>query len=282
MAVPTMTILASHLTDTVVSAFNAWSHTIADHTLLPKYGRWRDLHGKFMEWRTSVPWLKSGQQNDEVDDQTPNMKLTRTQTMREEIYAAGLETPDINAINRQHDLDLAGRRPDASALARQLALAIRRAAKDMSMETPRQYGYEEWVEFTRLIRFSAIGGASQALKEEDDEGMVEWDWLAENSPLTTEHTEAEFVLERLCESLVRYLKRNPPHSSFAGTLKDIGEEALRLKAGGFSQAGNNDTETKARDEQSASLNPETPVPIAIVPKTQISSSKLHPLEEEEH
>jgi potassium channel subfamily K len=221
---------------------------------------------------------KSRQQDLEIGDRT--VTLNRTQTMRNEMYAAGLETPDINAIERQHDLDLEHRQPDAAALARQLALAIRRAAKDMMMETPRQYSYEEWVEFTRLIRFSAISGPSEIPKEVD-EGMIEWDWLAENSPMMAEHTEAEFVLERLCESMVRYLRRNPPHEAFAGTLKDIGEDALRLKAGGWVGGNGDEAEVRVKDEQ-LNLNPEASTTRAITSKTLKGPSKLHPLEEEEH
>jgi potassium channel subfamily K len=272
-----MTILASHLTDTVVSAFNAWSHTVADHTILPKQNLWRQLYNRFSEWRASLSRSKARQQDLEIADRT--VTLNRTQTMRNEMYAAGLETPDINAIEKQHGIDLERRQPDAAALARQLALAIRRAAKDMSLETPRQYSYEEWVEFTRLIRFSAVSGPSEALKE-IDEGMVEWDWLAENSPMMAEHTEAEFVLERLCESMVRYLRRNPPHEAFAGTLKDKGEDALRLKAGGWAGVIGDEVEVKTKDELS-NPSPEASNPRAIASKTQKSPVKLHPLEEEE-
>jgi potassium channel subfamily K len=270
LAVPTMTILASHLTDTVISAFNSWSHTVADHTLLPKYGRWRQLLKSLAERRISLPWSKARQQNSEVGNE--RFDLQRTQTVQNEMYAAGLDTPDIDAIQKQRDRDLEGRQPDAAALARQLALAIRRTAKDMLMETPRQYSYEEWVEFTRLIRFSAVAGPSEAL---EDEGMVEWDWLAENSPMMAEHTEAEFVLERLCESLVRYLRRNPPLEVFSGILKEKGEDVLRLKDGGWSGVLGDKVEQ-------STPNPESSTPSSAALKKQKSPTILHPLEEEEH
>jgi potassium channel subfamily K len=276
IAVPTITILASHLTDTVVSAFNGWSHTVADHTILPKNDRWRQVLDRVTNWRSSITWSRTPPRNLVIEERT--LTLNRTQTMRNEMYAAGLETPDIDAIERQHDRDLEHRQPDAAALARQLALAIRRAAKDMSMDTPRQYSYEEWVEFTRLIRFSAVAGPSEIAKDAD-EGMIEWDWLAENSPMMAEYTEAEFVLERLCESLVRYLKRNPPHELFAGTLKDKGEEALRLQDGGWTGAKDDEMDAKTKNEQPI-LSSETAIPPSI--KTQKIATKLHPLEEEGH
>jgi potassium channel subfamily K len=122
-----------------------------------------------------------------------------------------------------------GKGPDAGALARQLALAIRRASRDNIKDPEKQYTFEEWVEFIRLIRFSAVDGAKPAAPKDEDEGMTEWDWLAENSPMMSEKGEAEFVLERLCESLVRYLRRNPPHEVFETNLREVGESALRLK-----------------------------------------------------
>lgn len=44
--------------------------------------------------------------------------------------------------------------------------------------------------------------------DEEEEGVVEWDWLDENSPMLSDQSEAEWVLDRLCESLLRWLKRN--------------------------------------------------------------------------
>jgi potassium channel subfamily K len=282
IAVPTMTILASHLTSTVVAVFNAWSVTIADFTILPKYGTWRKLVSRLTKLR-SVPGEliqrfkgHKPEGNGTAEKVPPPLDRTLSTSMarnfREDLYAAGLETPDIEAIERQHQRDLAGKVPDASALARQLALAIKRAAVDMSAEQERHYSYEEWVEFTRLIRFSAVGGPAEALREDEDEGMVEWDWLAEDSPMMSAQTESEFVLERLCESLVRYLRRNPPQESFAGTLKEKGEGALRLSLG----VGMMEEPSIAPAPLSSKPGPASSKPIDSL------AAKLHPVEEEDH
>lgn len=92
---------------------------------------------------------------------TSNGKLKE----KDDDYASGKETPDIIALANQQA-------PDATALARQLALAIKRAARDMSGDTPKQYTFEEWVEFTRLIRFSAVGGPAESFKEEEENGVI--------------------------------------------------------------------------------------------------------------
>lgn len=245
IAVPTMTILASDLTSTVVAFFNHWSNTVADFTILPSSGLWRTLKDQWPKDFVKLPrWLKNAAEEEDAASNyagkiTAQPSLAKTAdtmgsnsslTSRDEALAAGLVRADIDQIASQHGRDVA-RYPDANALARQLALAIRRTATDLQLEKPREYTYEEWVEFTRLIRFSALGGPSAALQEDENEGMIEWDWIGEDSPMMAQQTEPEFVLDRLCESLVRYMKRNPAKSEFAETLKEKGEDALKLKGG---------------------------------------------------
>jgi potassium channel subfamily K len=36
--------------------------------------------------------------------------------------------------------------------------------------------------------------------------LIEWDWIGEDSPMMSKGSEAEFVLDRLCESMQRYIK----------------------------------------------------------------------------
>jgi potassium channel subfamily K len=256
VAVPTMTILASDLTSTVVAFFNHWSNTVADFTILPSSGLWRNLKNQWPKSFISLPkWLKKAAEEEDAESSyagiittQPSMAKTidtsrsnDTQMIRDEDLAAGVIRADIDQIASQHSHDIF-RYPDANALARQLALAIRRTSADLQLQKPREYTYEEWVEFTRLIRFSAVGGPSAALQEDEDEGMVEWDWIGEDSPMMAQQTEPEFVLDRLCESLVRYLKRNPPQGEFAETLKEKGEDALKLKGGALAQGEEDGTD----------------------------------------
>lgn len=104
---------------------------------------------------------------------------------------------------------------DDAALARQLALAIRHTADDLKSDPPRRYSYEEWVVYTRLIRFSR--GMREEEEEEEEGGLIEWDWIGEDSPMLAEQSESEWLLDRLCESLNRYMRR---HGEGAG--RDVG------------------------------------------------------------
>lgn len=53
--------------------------------------------------------------------------------------------------------------------------------------------------------------------------------VEQDSPMMARVCEPEFVLDRLVESLVRYLRRNPPVDRFTMSLKERGEGALRMK-----------------------------------------------------
>jgi len=205
--------------------------------------------------------------------------------------AAGTLKADIEGIAKQHEHDIT-RHPDAVALARQLALAIRRTAHDLTIEKPREYTYEEWVEFTRLIRFSAVGGATEALREDEEEGMIEWDWIGEDSPMMAQASESEFVLDRLCESLIRYLKRNPPKGEFMENLKEKGEDALRLKGGSLS-VGEDDGDTIPGSSSASMFGGATSVRSAkgsllsgalsgTTEGGSVPMGGLHPLEETDH
>lgn len=92
-------------------------------------------------------------------------------------------------------------------MTRKLAFAIRKTADDLCHHPGKRYGYEEWVDFTRLIRFTKMD-LDELEYDEDQEGVVEWDWLDENSPMLSEQSESEWILDRLCESLLRLLKKN--------------------------------------------------------------------------
>jgi len=102
---------------------------------------------------------------------------------------------------------LANQHLSEAELTRRLAWAIRQTADDLQHSPGKRYKYEEWAEFTRLIRFTKVG-LDQLEYDEDVDGVVEWDWLEDNSPLLSSQSESEWILDRLCESLLRLLKKN--------------------------------------------------------------------------
>jgi hypothetical protein len=113
------------------------------------------------------------------------------------------EQDPFDALNIER---LATESPSEAEMTSRLAWAIRRTADDLQHDPRKRYSYEEWCEFTRLIKFSQVGMSGLEYDEETD-GVVEWDWLEESSPMLSGQTESEWILDRLCESLLRLLKR---------------------------------------------------------------------------
>lgn len=88
-----------------------------------------------------------------------------------------------------------------------LAGAIRTTAADVRTAPSKKYSYEAWVQFTRLIRFS-WESKTEVEQEESEEGMIEWDWIGDDSPMLADKGEPEWVLDKLCDSLDRFIRRN--------------------------------------------------------------------------
>ena len=201
VAVPTMTILISDMGDTVIASFKRGTFTLADWTVLPKAGLWRELLEKY-------PWLLLWLQKKSKEAEE---KKRVAQGLR-----VGPEDEDINAttpptMEEVAELDSL----DDHACARKLAIAIRRTANDLKADPPCRYSYEEWAEHTRLIRFSRMS-KEELDEEEEEQGLLDWDWIGEDSPMLAEETEAEWVLDRLCESLDRYMRKQGPGKTSNG------------------------------------------------------------------
>jgi potassium channel subfamily K len=191
IAVPTMTTLISEMSDTIVAWFKHATDKVADWTVLPQSSKYK----AFLE---KLPVIYSALER-------------RAEKKR---VAQGFPVGDLEPGQRQDDGATRHPRPledlarDASPsrqdLAQQLAFAIRRTAKHALAGHPKHYTYEEWVEFTRLIRFTDNSPDGVVL-DEDEFGVLNWDWIGETSPMLASQSEPAWVLERLCESLIRYV-----------------------------------------------------------------------------
>ncbi|KAI9746199.1 MAG: Potassium channel [Claussenomyces sp. TS43310] len=203
VAIPTMTILISDMGDTVVSAINHGTFTLADWTIMPKKGAWLD----FLQ---SHPRLKLWLENyAKAREEKKRVKRGFMVADPEE----DLETGSIvNAVTRPTLQQLAREGTSEHELARKLARAIKRVAQDLRADQHKKYSYEEWVEFTRLIRFTATSRRDLET-EEGEEGLIDWDWIGEDSPMLSDDGEPQWILDRLCESLNRYTRRQARRAS---------------------------------------------------------------------
>jgi potassium channel subfamily K len=189
IALPTMAFLVKYLGETVIDSFKRGVSAIGDFTLLPKQGAYQKLLDHFPRL---THWLQQRK-----DDKASQKRL-------EAGFPVGI---DEDADKRAKTLEQFAREtPTHYDLALRLAKTIRQVATDAKAKTEKQYTYVEWLQFAQMIRFTAE-------KDEDtnagaeEEGLVEWDWIGENSPMMARGTEADFALDRLCESMNRYIHR---------------------------------------------------------------------------
>ncbi|KAJ8105263.1 hypothetical protein OPT61_g10286 [Boeremia exigua] len=215
ISVPTMTILVSDLGDTVVAKFKRWSDLVADFTVLPK----RDIWQPFVD---SNPWVQQRIQNHKAKKrvrrgfETTDPDSGRETNNNEDVEAAAdaiqITAPNITSLAEEAETDLT-QAPTHTSLSCRIALGIKKVSFDLRLEEPKRYSYEEWVEFTRLIRYTTPGRLDRAFgttltnETDNEEGLVNWDWLGEHSPMVAGVTESEWLLERLVESLIRLEKR---------------------------------------------------------------------------
>jgi hypothetical protein len=214
IAVPTMTILISDMGDTVVAAMNRRAFTVADWTVMPREGAWHDFlvhHPSLRNWIQKMhdKTQEKKRLKDGFDIANPDMDIEGSVPTNER-SRSWPKVPTLDQLASKDSLS-------DHELARKLALAIKRAAQDLHHQPPKKYCYEEWVEFTRLIRFSAKS-KEEVKEEEEEEGLVEWDWIGEDSPMLSDMTEPEWILDRLCESLNRYTRKQARLVSFTSFL----------------------------------------------------------------
>ena len=202
LAVPTMTILISDMGDTIIGKFQRGTNKLADFTVLPKYGIWRDLLNHFPRL---VNMLQS-----KADEHAAKKRLQEGSPAEPEggLKTEEAEEEEARVVPSLEQLATQESPPSDQVLARQLAVFIRRTVDDLRHRNDKRYSYEEWVEITELIAFTSGDRAELALEgwdeHEDEHGLIKWDWIGENSPMMAGKSEPEFVLDRLCESLGRY------------------------------------------------------------------------------
>lgn len=147
-----------------------------------------------------------------TDSAAPTSPPTRDDDLEDQDEEL-VQHPTINSLAAEAEVDTTVH-PSHASLSRRLALSIQKVSLDFRLSRPKRYTYEEWVEFTRLIRATTprrldrdLGTTLSHTETENDEGLVNWDWIGNDSPMMSGLTESEWLLERLCESLVRLEKR---------------------------------------------------------------------------
>ncbi|KAF1345323.1 hypothetical protein BDV97DRAFT_372536 [Delphinella strobiligena] len=218
VAVPTMTILIADLGDTVISDFKNVVAKLGDFTVLPEKGIWH----RFL---LTHPYVLK-----QLERRSARKEAKRRLSLGFEVGPETEAHPTLDTLAVEEV-----KKPSDWELGRKLARAIRHTAKDLAADPPKVYTYEEWVEFTELIRFTSKDETNKegGFKEE---GLVEWDWLGENSPMMQQENEADFVLDRLCESMARYIRHLAPKDLDIERPLDVKDDEDSMKENGSVKA----------------------------------------------
>ncbi|KAJ5413051.1 hypothetical protein N7465_005356 [Penicillium sp. CMV-2018d] len=237
IAIPTMTMLISEMSDTVVAGFKRATEVFADYLVLPQSRVYKTCFGRipgvaqFARSREEKKRKERGFPLEGADEsgngETADPEESGQSNIQREDFAESYPHPSLEELVRD---------PTPLELAQQLAFAIRRTSKQAREGKRNRYSYEEWVKFTRLIQFTdprARPSPSQRNEgiptndNEDEYGVINWDWIGENSPMLAKQTEPEWVLDRLCESLIRYVSTQEESRAARGDVDLTEEPTLR-------------------------------------------------------
>ncbi|OQE44449.1 hypothetical protein PENCOP_c002G06697 [Penicillium coprophilum] len=235
IAIPTMTMLISEMSDTVVASFKRATDIVADYVVLPQSSVYKIFLGRIPgvgQCIRSHQEKKRRQRGFPLEGADESGTGKRAEPRNDD--EPDLQSDDFAESHPLRSLEELARDPTPLELAKQLAFAIRRVTKQAREGKRKRYSYEEWVEFTRLIQFTnprswpLSSQHGQPLIEEDEFGLINWDWIGENSPLLAKQTEPQWVLDRLCESLIRYVSTQEESRALGGDA-DLTEEATLRK-----------------------------------------------------
>ncbi|KAJ5101892.1 hypothetical protein NUU61_004114 [Penicillium alfredii] len=250
IAIPTMTMLISQMSDTVVASFKHATDKVGDYVVLPQSGKYRAFLDHFpriqqaVQRRQEKKRVKRGfQVGAEADEEAePETNRPSSTSGPKEVDQQHSSHNDPSHDHPHRTIEELARDPGPSPfeLAQQLAFAIRRTTHDAVDSQHKRYSYEEWAEFTRLIQFTdpqtrpssystsqPRGGEGCVSVDSDEYGVLNWDWIGENSPLLAKQSEPEWILDRLCESLIRYVSTQEQSRATGARGVDAEEATLR-------------------------------------------------------
>lgn len=184
VAVPIVTVLIQAMSKTVVTAVNRGTFRLADFTVMPKKG----VFDQFLKGTNNPASVRAwgGEQKGKAPEIGERKWL---EDVDPEIAPDEIPPAESSTVNNA---------TQAAELAKMLCETIKAVARDVRIDPGRQYSFEEWRGFTKLIQFTQNGRGGEQL--------TEWDWIEEDSPLLADVGEAEWILERLVESLGRWVR----------------------------------------------------------------------------
>ncbi|EWC44297.1 hypothetical protein DRE_01123 [Drechslerella stenobrocha 248] len=221
LAVPMMTILVSNLGDTVIVLLKNVTLRVGEYTILPGEKKERlppanAAEGNQGRQRDQDPWAPgSGNHEMEQEGRNPEDGMEDPEEVEEKLRLRRLGTGLVAQEEKDEGWYQGGPEESLVFLLHDLAFAVQQLMPDLAAKPPKQYTYEEWVGYIKLIDMP-IRGLSEPYKTPTPrinapgldyrEEVRQTDWLAEESPLMSREGETEWLLTRLCSKLEQCLR----------------------------------------------------------------------------
>lgn len=246
LAVPTLTILISNMGDTIIKAFKDFTIWVGSFTVLPdekglgsaiKVGMKRVKTGKMLKEKDldhkGAPGASEQRGLDRVAEHIEEEELGQAEEAGE--HGDYLERD----IHFYHFI---------------LAKEIRQMMSDINASPPRQYTYDEWTYYLRLIGQDENDASGHRKPEDqhqhnkgdapdigtaDDGDTVSWSWLGIRSPLMGNTNEPEWLLQRLAATLEAEMRKmSSPDAKKRKEKPPISMADLKKNSGKNSKRGN--------------------------------------------
>jgi potassium channel subfamily K len=214
LAVPTLTILISNMGDTIIKAFKDFTIWIGSFTVLP------DKDGFLPALQAGMERVKSG-------------KTLKGQDLDHQGTSGASEQRGLDRLAKHIEEEELGEAEEAGEhgdyLDRDIHLyhfilvkEIRQMLKDINASPPRQYSYDEWNYYLKLIGQDESDASGHRRPEDqvqhskgdapdigtaDDNDTVAWSWLGIRSPLMGNTNEPEWLLHRLTATLEAEMRK---------------------------------------------------------------------------
>lgn len=236
LAVPTLTILISNMGDTVVKGIRDLTLWLGEITVLPGEAGIRGRAKQIVAQSTRGKVFRG---STDIMQEPPGLEKAGEDVGNEKNTHAGGAGPagtDLlaNKMERQELKDARDAQARGDELEENiheyhylLIKEFRTVMKHLNESPPRKYTYEEWAWFLKLmgedeashkshraapIEVKNIGNKEPDIQQgqtddAEDDGVRQWSWLGNRSPLMGDTEEAEWVLERLSVTLEKALKK---------------------------------------------------------------------------
>ncbi|KAH9868467.1 hypothetical protein J1614_007539 [Plenodomus biglobosus] len=208
LAVPTLTILISNMGDTVIKAFKDFTIWIGALTVLP------DEESLRAALKIGFKRIRAGRVLQQEDNDREGPTKASEQRMEDRL-AAHIEEEELGRAEEagEHG-DYLER--DIRFYHFVLAKEVRQLMKDITISPPRQYSYNEWQYYLRLIgqdendpclhrkpqvKPQPNNNDGPDIGTADDDDTVGWSWLGIRSPLMGNQPESQWLLQRLAATL---------------------------------------------------------------------------------